>query len=181
MTNDSPKSTDNNPSQPDQIYQGCSVMCASVFMIPLGLYWLITGEVSIPYQGVYITGSAARIFAVLLIIFIIRLIKSTIVPKTKKWRGQSLHYKGVKGSLHCSIMWSETLSTAQIAAGWGQRKGAVMNVVFVHGWSTTNTDTYGYLPKWLSTQKGYNVSNICLGKYISLKGVKKGSKKGSLS
>ena len=42
-----------------------------------------------------------------------------------------------------------------------------MNVVFVHGWSTTNTDTYGYLPEWLAKQQGFKVSNICLGKYIS--------------
>jgi len=42
-----------------------------------------------------------------------------------------------------------------------------MNVVFIHGWSTTNTDTYGYLPEWLAKQQGFKVSNICLGKYIS--------------
>jgi pimeloyl-ACP methyl ester carboxylesterase len=56
---------------------------------------------------------------------------------------------------------------AQIAAGGEQRKGDGMNVVFVHGWSTTNTDTYGYLPEWLAKQQGFKVSNICLGKYIS--------------
>ena len=42
-----------------------------------------------------------------------------------------------------------------------------MKVIFLHGWSTTNTDTYGYLPIWLSKQNGVAVSNVYLGKYIS--------------
>lgn len=42
-----------------------------------------------------------------------------------------------------------------------------MNVVFIHGWSVTDTATYGGLPTWLSKQAGFTVSNIFLGKYIS--------------
>ncbi|MBC7984667.1 MAG: phospholipase, partial [Candidatus Obscuribacterales bacterium] len=43
-----------------------------------------------------------------------------------------------------------------------------MNIVFVHGWSVTHTDTYGDLPKWLSQQPAkYKIQNVYLGKYIS--------------
>jgi hypothetical protein len=43
-----------------------------------------------------------------------------------------------------------------------------MHIIFVHGWSVTNTDTYGDLPRWLSNQSPkYNVQNVYLGKYIS--------------
>ena len=48
----------------------------------------------------------------------------------------------------------------------GQREVDV-NVVFVHGWSVTHTDTYGGLPMWLAKQPGFKVANIFLGKYIS--------------
>jgi hypothetical protein len=43
-----------------------------------------------------------------------------------------------------------------------------MHIIFVHGWSVTNTDTYGDLPRWLSEQGAqYRVQNVYLGKYIS--------------
>ena len=47
-----------------------------------------------------------------------------------------------------------------------------MIVLFVHGWSVTNTETYGELPRWLSQQTGpdgkpFTVDDVFLGKYIS--------------
>jgi hypothetical protein len=43
-----------------------------------------------------------------------------------------------------------------------------MNIIFVHGWSVTNTDTYGELPKWLARQSAqYKIQDVFLGKYIS--------------
>lgn len=43
-----------------------------------------------------------------------------------------------------------------------------MRVVFVHGWSVTNTDTYGGLPAWLAAQSdGFTIENVYLGKYVS--------------
>ncbi|NKF24158.1 esterase/lipase family protein [Solimonas marina] len=39
-------------------------------------------------------------------------------------------------------------------------------IVFVHGWSVTNTDTYGALPRWLA-QQGAAVEDVYLGRYIS--------------
>ena len=47
-----------------------------------------------------------------------------------------------------------------------------MIVIFVHGWSVTNTDTYGELPRWLESQGAsggleVEVGNIYLGRYVS--------------
>ncbi len=43
-----------------------------------------------------------------------------------------------------------------------------MHIIFVHGWSVTNTDTYGDLPRWLAQQSPkYEIQNVFLGKYIS--------------
>jgi hypothetical protein len=43
-----------------------------------------------------------------------------------------------------------------------------MQIIFVHGWSVTHTDTYGELPRWLSQQpRDYKIQNVYLGKYIS--------------
>jgi hypothetical protein len=47
-----------------------------------------------------------------------------------------------------------------------------MIVIFVHGWSVRNTDTYGGLPTYLATQNGpdgksFTIANIFLGRYIS--------------
>ena len=43
-----------------------------------------------------------------------------------------------------------------------------MNVIFVHGWSVTNTDTYGELPRWIASQSpDFRVQDIYLGKYVS--------------
>jgi hypothetical protein len=47
-----------------------------------------------------------------------------------------------------------------------------MNVVFVHGWSVQNTNTYGGLPAYVATLTGpdggpISVGNIFLGRYIS--------------
>ncbi|QMT61627.1 phospholipase PlaB [Legionella sp. PC997] len=47
-----------------------------------------------------------------------------------------------------------------------------MIVIFVHGWSATNTDSYGELPQWLESQSknqtlNIRVGNIYLGRYIS--------------
>lgn len=41
-------------------------------------------------------------------------------------------------------------------------------VIFVHGWSVTNTDTYGDLPRWLAGQSAkLDIQNVYLGRYIS--------------
>ena len=46
-----------------------------------------------------------------------------------------------------------------------------MLIVFVHGWSVTNTDTYGGLPKALQTTAGnqmnIQVQHLMLAKYVS--------------
>lgn len=47
-----------------------------------------------------------------------------------------------------------------------------MIVIFVHGWSVTNTNIYGELPQWLESQSNdgtldIKVGNIYLGRYIS--------------
>ncbi len=47
-----------------------------------------------------------------------------------------------------------------------------MIVIFVHGWSVQNTNTYGELPRWLESQGeagglDIQVGNIYLGRYIS--------------
>jgi hypothetical protein len=42
-----------------------------------------------------------------------------------------------------------------------------MHVIFVHGYSVTDTITYGDMPEWLAKQTGANVQNVYLGKYIS--------------
>jgi hypothetical protein len=47
-----------------------------------------------------------------------------------------------------------------------------MRVVFVHGWSVTNTDTYGALPQYLKQQSvagklDVTVDEVLLGKYVS--------------
>lgn len=42
-----------------------------------------------------------------------------------------------------------------------------MHIIFVHGWSVTDTGTYGDMPEWLAKQTGSNVQNVYLGKYIS--------------
>jgi hypothetical protein len=48
---------------------GCLVLCVTAFLVLVGLYWLITGEIIIPYKAVYVTGLSARIVAVLWILF----------------------------------------------------------------------------------------------------------------
>lgn len=42
-----------------------------------------------------------------------------------------------------------------------------MHIIFVHGYSVTDTITYGDMPEWLAKQTGANVQNVYLGKYIS--------------
>lgn len=43
-----------------------------------------------------------------------------------------------------------------------------MNVIFVHGWSVTDTATYGDLPRWVASQSpDFRVQDIYLGKYVS--------------
>jgi hypothetical protein len=47
-----------------------------------------------------------------------------------------------------------------------------MQLIFVHGWSVTNTDTYGNLPQALSKASGnyglvLDIRHIFLGRYIS--------------
>ena len=43
-----------------------------------------------------------------------------------------------------------------------------MQIVLVHGWSVTNTDTYGELPQWLAQQaERAQVSHVYLGRYVS--------------
>jgi hypothetical protein len=47
-----------------------------------------------------------------------------------------------------------------------------MIVIFVHGWSSTHTNTYGDLPQWLESQRkdgtlDIQIGNIYLGRYIS--------------
>lgn len=48
----------------------------------------------------------------------------------------------------------------------------MMHVVFVHGWSVQNTDTYGALPQYLdqvaaAEGRRVSVANVFLGKYVS--------------
>ena len=40
-------------------------------------------------------------------------------------------------------------------------------LLFIHGWSVTNTDTYGALPARLAAETGVTVQHLHLGKYIS--------------
>lgn len=43
-----------------------------------------------------------------------------------------------------------------------------MHIIFVHGWSVTNTSSYGDLPEWLAKQgPQFKIQNVYLGKYIS--------------
>jgi hypothetical protein len=42
-----------------------------------------------------------------------------------------------------------------------------MLVIFVHGWSVTNTETYGELPAYLKQLAGFETASIYLGKYVS--------------
>ncbi len=44
-----------------------------------------------------------------------------------------------------------------------------MRLVFVHGWSVTSTETYGYLPQALAklADTELEVSHLHLGRYIS--------------
>ena len=47
-----------------------------------------------------------------------------------------------------------------------------MRLIFVHGWSVTNTNTYGELPQALSNAAGsydldLDIQHIYLGRYIS--------------
>ncbi len=42
-----------------------------------------------------------------------------------------------------------------------------MIVIFVHGWSVTNTDTYGELPAALAAGPDISVGHLFLGKYVS--------------
>ncbi len=41
------------------------------------------------------------------------------------------------------------------------------HVLFIHGWSVTDTDTYGELPERLAAESGIQVRHLYLGKYIS--------------
>jgi hypothetical protein len=43
-----------------------------------------------------------------------------------------------------------------------------MKIIFVHGWSVTQTATYGGLPRWIGSQSPeFSVEEIYLGKYVS--------------
>ena len=42
-----------------------------------------------------------------------------------------------------------------------------MKILFVHGWSVTDTSTYGGLPERLRREPGLEVDEVFLGKYIS--------------
>lgn len=43
-----------------------------------------------------------------------------------------------------------------------------MNLIFVHGWSVTDTATYGDLPRWIESQSpDSRVQEVYLGKYVS--------------
>ncbi|MCB1130289.1 MAG: phospholipase [Verrucomicrobiae bacterium] len=41
------------------------------------------------------------------------------------------------------------------------------HLLFIHGWSVTDTDTYGELPERLAAEAGLTVQHLYLGKYIS--------------
>lgn len=62
-----------NPRPPEQTTPGCLTLCVTAFLVLVGLYWLITGEIIIPYKAVFVTGVSARIVAVLWIIVAIGL------------------------------------------------------------------------------------------------------------
>lgn len=59
---------DSNPQSPQRAALGCLTVCVMVFLVAVGLFWLIGGEILIPYKGVYITGVPARVAAVLWIV-----------------------------------------------------------------------------------------------------------------
>lgn len=40
-------------------------------------------------------------------------------------------------------------------------------IIFIHGWSVTDTETYGALPERLAAETGISVQHLYLGKYIS--------------
>jgi hypothetical protein len=44
---------------------GCFWIGLCVLATILGITWLILGEINIPYKGVYVTGAAARVVALL--------------------------------------------------------------------------------------------------------------------
>ncbi|MBP9572989.1 MAG: hypothetical protein WBK37_04660, partial [Kiritimatiellia bacterium] len=64
MTDDATTHTE-KPSQPERATSGCLALCGTTFLVIIGLYWLITGEIIIPYQAIFVTGVPARIAAVL--------------------------------------------------------------------------------------------------------------------
>lgn len=48
---------------------GCFWIGLCVLLIVLGVKWLVLGEISIPYQGIQLTGISARFVALLWIMF----------------------------------------------------------------------------------------------------------------
>lgn len=66
---DNLKTSATNLRQSEQKTSGCLTLCVTVFLVIIGAYWLITGEIIIPYKAVFVTGVPARIVAVLWIIF----------------------------------------------------------------------------------------------------------------
>ena len=61
------KSCSRNPDAESLKYRqsGCLVYCVAIFLAIIGLSWLISGEIIIPYKGIYIIGLPARLIALL--------------------------------------------------------------------------------------------------------------------
>lgn len=57
---------------------GCYTIGLCVLLIAVGIKWMIFGEISIPYQGIHVTGVAARFVALLLIVFCMQPIWTSI-------------------------------------------------------------------------------------------------------
>jgi len=72
MTTDHPTCAE-HLGQPKRMAPGCLTLCVTAFLVIIGLYWLISGEINIAYKAVSITGMPARIVAVLWIIVVIGL------------------------------------------------------------------------------------------------------------
>lgn len=61
-------SSTEKPPIPKRAAPGCLMYCVTIILICIGLCWLISGEIIIPYKGIYIVGLPARVVAVLWIV-----------------------------------------------------------------------------------------------------------------
>lgn len=60
-----------HPQPPERATSGCLFLCVTLFLVALGLFWLISGAIIIPYKAVYVTGTPARVVAILWIVVVL--------------------------------------------------------------------------------------------------------------